>query len=180
MNFAHMDYTYSLGVLSVWSKIIATHLPPLPPVILYAIDKGLLKSRLCQASKYAKTSLGDTVDIYRSGSPEQIAGWEALIKPAATMLGPSEHEVGVRIQRTVLALNTAGFRVQDVDAFRSDLADLLGYSVRQQLETEGYEHLQSEIRRLAVDIANLERCGVSTVARDSVPQPSTLPRWGRS
>lgn len=143
IDFAGTEHTVAMGLLAVHGKLIAQHLPAVPPRVVGAADAVFLKSRLYPSSPYRRVWLTDAVRTYQTGDAAAVARWDSLIAAAHRHL--RDRDTAVRTQRCLLALNLLGFRFADIHTYRDDLHRHLGYPVDDQVGLERQEFFREEV-----------------------------------
>lgn len=152
-DFATVEYIAALGLVAVHGKLIARHLPAVPPRVVGAADAVFLKSRLYPSSPYRRVWLTDAVRAYLIGDPNAVQRWDDRILAARGYL--RDRDTAVRTQRCLLALNLLGFQFADIHTYRSDLQHQLGYPVDDQVDLEREEFFTEEVLSHAELITDL-------------------------
>lgn len=141
-DFATLEYAVALGLLAVHGKLLAKHLPTVPPLVITATDAAFLKAYLYPSSAYRQVWLTNAVRSYLDGDADAVRRWDALIAAARPHLS---RDTGVRTQRCLLALNLTGFQFPDIHAYRNDLNVLFGYPVEAQVDLERQGFFREEV-----------------------------------
>jgi hypothetical protein len=142
-DFAALEYRTALGILAVHGKLLAKHLPTVPPLVVTATDTAFLKPWLHPSSPYRNVWLTHAAHAYHTGDAEPLSRWNNLIRIARPEL--RNRDVAVRTQRCFLALNLAGFKFPDIHAYREDLNTHFGYPVDAQIDLERQDFFQEEV-----------------------------------